>query len=260
MTSHEVGDWEEVVTMTKPRTGSTHVLTPNGLLDVGDRRVTSHVGHTVKVVQPTGCPRNGTMGMAYVDCQTCTDASERRVFVGLVNVASLGCPRPVDHRLHTLDLNESCPHCGSNEGGAMNLVRLDELKITSEARDRIRAAIVNSFSVEEWPAQMITAYLPVCLPERSCADLAIAVGVLAASGAVPAAGLAGVLFLAELGLDGALRPVPGVLPAITAAAKGGLDTAVVAAGNAAEAALVPGTRVIAAQTLTEVIAWLAEEA
>ena len=91
-----------------------------------------------------------------------------------------------------------------------------------ETRDRIRAAIVNSG--ETWPTQEITVSLPVRLPERSSADLAIAVSVLAADGAVPAAALAGVMFLAELGLDGCLRPVPGVLPAITAAAEGGMDT------------------------------------
>ena len=123
-----------------------------------------------------------------------------------------------------------------------------------ETRDRIRAAIVNSG--ETWPAQEITVSLPVRLPERSSADLAIAVSVLAADGAVPAAALAGVMFLAELGLDGSLRPVPGVPAAITAAAEGGIDTVVVAAGDAADAALVPDMRVIAAHSLAEVIAWL----
>jgi len=119
------------------------------------------------------------------------------------------------------------------------------------AQDRIRAAIVNSG--EQWPVQ-ITPSLP---PERgSGADLAIALSVLAAYGAVPAVALAGVMFCAELGLAGALRPVPGVYAAITAVAEGGIDTVIVAAGDAAEAALVPGVRVIAAQTLTEVTAWL----
>jgi Subunit ChlI of Mg-chelatase len=147
------------------------------------------------------------------------------------------------------------PRCPVSKVVIGEVIRLDELKITSEARDRIRAAIVNSFSVEQWPQEEITAYLPACLPERSCADLAIAIGVLAASGAIPPAALAGVVFLAELGLDGALRPVPDVAATITAAAEGGLDTVVVAAGDAAEAA-VPGLRVLPAQTLAEVIEWL----
>ena len=77
---------------------------------------------------------------------------------------------------------------------------------------------------------------------------------------MPAAALARVMFLAELGLDGSLRPVPGVLPAINAAAEGGMDTVVVAAGDAADAALVPGMRVIAAHSLMEVSAWLRSSA
>ena len=120
-----------------------------------------------------------------------------------------------------------------------------------ETRDRIRAAIVNSG--EAWPTQENTVTLPVRLAERSSADLAIAVGVLAAADAVPAAALAGVVFLAELGLDGALRPVPGVQPAVNAAAEGGMDTVVVAAGDAAQ---VPGMCVIAVGSLMEVTAWL----
>jgi predicted ATPase with chaperone activity len=123
-----------------------------------------------------------------------------------------------------------------------------------ETRDRIRAAIVNSG--EQWPTQEITVTLPARLAERSSADLAIAVSVLAADGAVPAAALAGVMFLAELGLDGSLRPVPGVQSAVVAAAHRGLYTVMVAAENAAEAALIPDVRVIAAHTLAEVIQWL----
>jgi Subunit ChlI of Mg-chelatase len=120
-----------------------------------------------------------------------------------------------------------------------------------ETRDRIRAAIINSG--EEWPTQEIAVTLPARLAERSSADLAIAVSVLAADGTLPAAALAGVMFLAELGLDGSLRPVPGVQPAVNAAAEGGMTTVVVAAAGTAQA---PGICVIAAHTLTEVTGWL----
>src|SRR6201996_4002659 len=87
-----------------------------------------------------------------------------------------------------------------------------------EARDRIRAAIVNSG--ESWPNSKITVGLsPASLPKRGSGfDAAIAVAVLAAAEAVPAAALARAMFLAELGLDGRLRPVTGVLPAVLAAA------------------------------------------
>ena len=124
-----------------------------------------------------------------------------------------------------------------------------------EARDRIRAAIVNSG--ETWPNSKITVGLsPATLPKRGSGfDLAIAVAILAAAEAVPAAGLAGKMFLAELGLDGRLRPVPGVLPAVVAA-EAGVDTVVVAAQNVAEAALVPGVQAIGASSLMEVIIWL----
>jgi magnesium chelatase family protein len=125
-----------------------------------------------------------------------------------------------------------------------------------EARDRVRAAIVNS--AEPWPDQRITVRLfPASLPgPGSCSDTAIAVGVLAAAGLVPAGVADGIVFIAELGLDGRLRPVRGVLPSVAAARAAGFSTVVVASGNAAEAALVPAMTVIPATTLTAVLAWL----
>jgi len=125
-----------------------------------------------------------------------------------------------------------------------------------EARDRIRAAIVNSG--EEWPQRKITVGLsPASLPKRgSWFDLAIAVGILTAAGRVPRAALDGVMFFGELGLDGRLRPVRGVLPAVAAAADAGFAKIMVAEQNAAEAVLVPGVRVIAANSLTGAADWL----
>jgi magnesium chelatase family protein len=126
-----------------------------------------------------------------------------------------------------------------------------------EARDRIHAAIVNSG--EKWPQRKITVGLsPASLPKRgSWFDLAIAVGLLTAAGAVPRAAVDGVMFFGELGLDGRLRPVRGVLPAVAAAAEDGrFATVMVAEQNAPEAALVPGMRVIAAASLTAATDWL----
>ncbi len=122
-----------------------------------------------------------------------------------------------------------------------------------EARDRIRAAVVNSR--EQWPQRRITVGLsPASLPKRGSGfDIAIALAILAAAGTVPAAAVADVMFLAELGLDGHLRAVRGVLPAVAAAAAAGFGRVVVAPANAAEAALVPGLRVASAPTL---LAWL----
>jgi magnesium chelatase family protein len=128
-----------------------------------------------------------------------------------------------------------------------------------EARDRIRAAIINSR--EQWPQRRITVGLsPASLPKRGSGfDLGIALSILAAAGTIPATAIDGVAFLGELGLDGRLRPVRGVLPAVVAAAGAGFREVVVAQANAREAALVPGLRVIGAPSLTAMLAWLRAE-
>jgi len=125
-----------------------------------------------------------------------------------------------------------------------------------EARDRIRAAIVNSG--EEWPHRKITIGLsPASLPKRgSWFDLAIAIGVLTAAGKIPRAAVDGMIFFGELGLDGRLRPVRGVLPAVLAAVDARFGKVMVARQNAAEAALVPNVRVIAVSSLTGAADWL----
>jgi magnesium chelatase family protein len=86
--------------------------------------------------------------------------------------------------------------------------------------------------------------------------LAIAVGLLTAAGTVPRAAVEGVMFFGELGLDGQLRPVRGVLPAVATAAEKGFARVMVAEQNAPEAVLVPGVRVIAASSLTAAVNWL----
>src|SRR6202042_3059021 len=98
---------------------------------------------------------------------------------------------------------------------ALLLVGLPDTALR-EARDRIRSAIVNSG--ESWPQRRITVGLsPASLPKRGTGfDLAIAVAIMSAAGVAPAARLAGLAFLGELGLDGRVRPVPGVLPAAAA--------------------------------------------
>ena len=87
-------------------------------------------------------------------------------------------------------------------------------------------------------------------------DLAIAVGLLTAAGTVPRPAVEGVMFFGELGLDGRLRPVRGVLPAVAAAAENGFARVMVAEQNAREAVLVPGVRVIAASSLMAAVDWL----
>jgi magnesium chelatase family protein len=125
-----------------------------------------------------------------------------------------------------------------------------------EARDRIRSAVINSGY--DWPMRRITVGLsPASLPKRGSGfDVAIAVAVLSADGMLAEDELAGTVLLGELGLDGRIRAVPGVLPSIAAAADAGFRRVVVPLENAAEAALVPAVRVVSAATLSGLIGWL----
>ncbi len=138
---------------------------------------------------------------------------------------------------------------------ALMLVGLPDTSLR-EARDRIRSAIVNS--AQSWPQRRITVGLsPASLPKRgSSFDVGIAIAILAAAGAVSPTGLAGTVFLGELGLDGRLRPVPGVLPAAAAAAATGFRRIVVPPENMQEALLVPDMRVAAAPSLAALLDWL----
>lgn len=118
-----------------------------------------------------------------------------------------------------------------------------------ESRDRVRAACANSGV--SLPQHRITVNLsPASLPKSGTAfDLAIAIAVLAAGEVVPSRWSYDVVHLGELGLDGRVRPVRGVLPAVLAAVRAGATRVVVPQGNALEAQLVPGVEVLAADTL-----------
>ncbi len=125
-----------------------------------------------------------------------------------------------------------------------------------EARDRVRAAVVNSG--QRWPNRRITLnLLPATLPKFGSAfDLAIAAALLGGSGELPLLPLEGVVVLGELGLDGTVRPVRGVLPMVAAAARAGVTRVIVPVGNAAEAAVIPGVRVRAVDTLHRLVAFV----
>lgn len=124
----------------------------------------------------------------------------------------------------------------------------------SESRDRVRAAVLSSRI--EWPTRKITVNLsPASLPKQGSGfDLAVAVAILAGSGELPRDGLDRVVHIGELGLDGRLQPVRGVLPMVAAAVAAGYRDVVVPTADVAEAALVPGARVRGATTLAEVVA------
>ncbi|HSI27413.1 MAG TPA: YifB family Mg chelatase-like AAA ATPase [Aeromicrobium sp.] len=128
--------------------------------------------------------------------------------------------------------------------------------VVNEARDRVRSAVVNSGTT--WPDQRVTINLaPSSVPKSgSHFDLAIAVGVFAAKGMVPAEPLAGSALLGELALDGRLRPVRGVLPATLAAVDAGFRRIFVPDSNVAEARLVPGIDVCGLRSLGHLVAML----
>ncbi|WP_018655268.1 YifB family Mg chelatase-like AAA ATPase [Actinomadura flavalba] len=140
----------------------------------------------------------------------------------------------------------------------LHLVGLPDAAL-SEARDRVRAAIYNSG--EDWPNRHVTVSLfPASLPKKgSIFDLAIAVALLAAAETVPPRVCDDLVIIGELGLDGRVRGIPGVLPAVLAAANAGCGTVVVPRANETEAALVPGVKVIGAATLRGLLALLRDE-
>ncbi|XVN18208.1 YifB family Mg chelatase-like AAA ATPase [Pseudomonas corrugata] len=135
---------------------------------------------------------------------------------------------------------------------SLTMVGLPEAAV-KESKDRVRSAIINSGL--NFPARRITLNLaPADLPKDGGRfDLAIALGILAASVQVPTLTLDDVECLGELALSGAVRPVRGVLPAALAARKAG-RTLVVPRANAEEACLASGLRVIAVDHLLEVVA------
>jgi magnesium chelatase family protein len=121
-----------------------------------------------------------------------------------------------------------------------------------ESRDRVRAAIKNSgFDIP--PTQITINLAPADLKkEGSGFDLPMAIGILGAYGVLQLKELGQFLLVGELGLDGALRGVPGVLPIAVAARARGIANLILPERNAAEAAVVEGLNVYPVRSLTQV--------
>ena len=139
----------------------------------------------------------------------------------------------------------------SDVGGGLpgiHLVGLPDAAL-HEAKDRVRAAVVNS----GWPwpnERIVLALSPAMLRKAGSGfDFALACAVLAADGILPQPALNGTVLLGELALDGRLRPVRGVLPCLLAARAAGVARVVVPAAALAEASLVDGLEVYGAATL-----------
>jgi magnesium chelatase family protein len=140
-------------------------------------------------------------------------------------------------------------HCGAGLP-QLTVVGLAETAVR-ESRERVRAALAHGGF--EFPAGRVTVSLaPADLPkEGGRYDLAVALGILAASGQLPATGLAATEFHGELSLSGELRAVRGALAAAVHAARDG-HRVVVPAANVEEARAARGARVAGASTLAAV--------
>ena len=139
---------------------------------------------------------------------------------------------------------------------SLSIVGLPETAV-KESKDRVRSAILSNHF--EFPLSRITINLaPADLPkEGGRFDLAIAIGILVASGQLPHINLEKYEFVGELALTGELRPVRGILPAANAvlASKRNL---ILPLANADEAAIINGLNVLPARHLMEVCAHLTE--
>jgi len=137
----------------------------------------------------------------------------------------------------------------------VHLVGLPDAAL-QESRDRVRAAVTNCGN--SWPMSRLTLALsPATLPKTgSLYDIALACAVLSAGRKKPWHRLEKTVLLGELALDGRVRPVHGVLPAVLAAKQQGWPAVVVPSGNLAEASLVEGIEVHGVSSLRQLQQWL----
>ena len=171
----------------------------------------------------------------------------------LVQVHAAGI-EGVDGYVVEVEVARSQPTTGA---GRTTVVGLPDVAVR-ESVDRVTTAIFAS-RLHHKPGDILTVNLAPAdrRKEGPAFDLAVALGLIAT---IEANGLPGLpaeaLFLAELALDGTLRPVRGVVAAAVAARAAGLTTVVVAPANAHEAAAIGGLRVVAPPTLAACCAWL----
>lgn len=126
---------------------------------------------------------------------------------------------------------------------------------TLQAQDRVRAACHHAGHPKISQSKFIINLTPGWLPKSGSGfDLPVAVAVLDAHGVLRSGPRSRTLHIGELSLDGAILPVPGVLPSLLAAREAGITRAVIPATNAAEGRLVPDLEVIEAEHLADVIA------
>ncbi|MDR1033519.1 MAG: YifB family Mg chelatase-like AAA ATPase [Bifidobacteriaceae bacterium] len=138
---------------------------------------------------------------------------------------------------------------------AFNIAGLPDTAV-KEARDRVRAALV-SCGLSFPTSRVVVNLSPASLKKQgSSFDLALAVSLAMAIAAIPRNSTENWAFIAELGLDGRLHPVRGMLPSVYECAKRGIKKVVVPIANAKEARLITGIEVVALNHLSEVLVML----
>ncbi len=146
-----------------------------------------------------------------------------------------------------VDISDGLPH--------YNLLGLPDAAL-NESRDRVRAALTNSGEV--WPNRKVTVSLsPAWLPKSgSSFDLSIALSILVAHGALSQESIDRTLILGELALDGSIRGVNGVLPALIAGHREGITRAIIPVANIDEGALLQSMQVLAFSHIKDLLIYL----
>ena len=161
------------------------------------------------------------------------------------------------HAVSLLGLEGAIVEIEADIGNGLPIFKLIGLPdaALSQSKERVWSAATNSGC--PIPVEKITVNLsPASLPKHGSGfDLAIGVALLAAAGQIQPESIESVVHLGELGLDGRLRPIPGILPSVLALARAGYDRVMVPTGNVDEASLVPGVRVIGVTSLRDAAIW-----
>ncbi|MDE7322564.1 MAG: YifB family Mg chelatase-like AAA ATPase [Lachnospiraceae bacterium] len=127
-----------------------------------------------------------------------------------------------------------------------------------EAKERVRVALKNA-SIEIPPMRITVSISPAEMRKEGASyDLPIAIGILVSLGLIPEEGITNTLIVGELGLDGAVRTVKGVLPIVQRAKKEGVKRCIVPTANVREGAIIDNIEIIGVSTLLETIEYLRE--
>jgi magnesium chelatase family protein len=152
---------------------------------------------------------------------------------------------------HIIDVEVDFSNVKERDEATFNMVGLPDAAVR-ESRDRVRSAIKNS-GFDLPPTRITINLAPADLKkEGSGFDLPIAVGILGAYGGLHIKDASDFVLVGELGLDGSLRAVQGMLPIAVAARTAGIKNLVIPAANAREAAVVEGVNVYPVKSLLEV--------